>query len=106
MAFFHTGDISEMESIRLQRLAAMAGSAFYKASGAGKFSTEIFILGQRFQQQGGLLLKNRISSEPLSGDVRQIKAGNPGEVLNTEISVLPQTATLNQSCGLTFYAIK
>lgn len=50
MAFFHTGDISEVEFLRLPRLAAMVGSAFHKTSGAGEFSTGIFILGQRFQQ--------------------------------------------------------
>ena len=72
VAFFHTGDFSKVESLCLPKLAAMAGSAFHQASGAGKFSTGIFISGQRFQQPGGLLLKNRVSSEPLNGDIRQI----------------------------------
>lgn len=50
----------------------MTGPVFHKDSKTGMFSTGIFILGQRFQQQGGLLLKNRVGPEPVSGDMRQI----------------------------------
>ena len=58
IAFLHTGDVCKTEYLHLHWFTEIIGSSFYKASGTGKFSTGIFILGQRFHQRGSTFEKS------------------------------------------------
>jgi hypothetical protein len=58
VALLNPGDVFEVESLCLSRLAAMAGSTVHQTAGAGAFSAGIRFLGQQLFNRGATFEKS------------------------------------------------